>query len=60
MNSSAILLTKALANTNQLLTVLLTEPGIPADQKEMIQKRLGLNSVVINIAQIQDKENGHA
>lgn len=54
MKSSTILLTNALVNTNQLLTVLLADPAIPPCQKELIKERLSLNSTAISIAKIQE------
>ncbi|MBS1519632.1 MAG: hypothetical protein JST50_01445 [Bacteroidetes bacterium] len=58
MNPSNILLTNALSGSNELLTNLLTDPAIPADQKEQIKRRIGLNTVAISIAKIQ--EDNHA
>ena len=57
MSPATILLTNALNNTNQLLTVLLTDPMIPVDQKGLIKDRLGLNKVAINVAKLQEEIN---
>jgi len=58
MNPPNILLTNALSVTNELLNTLLTDPAIASDQKEQIKHRIGLNTVAISIAKIQ--EGNHA